>query len=201
MTSTFDRQLEPCARNGLSRRPPPVAKANSPPLTPHAICDKSPPDPLPEHETEAAFLKALIAYEEGEASLQLRNSLAKADRERKRIRHAIILMLALFILSSAGLSYCAILLPQTSSTSTHFVANSLSVLGLVSLICQLEFFGYLLWHRLAVNRLHKECRRRVLLLVESRLKASRRQNLAVDLGQKPGSTVTTAPLQQTGRVQ
>jgi len=65
--------------------------------------------------------------------------------------------------------YCAILLPRISSNPTHIVTRSLNVVGLASLICQLEFFGYLLWHRYAVNRLHKECRRRVLLLVDSQL--------------------------------
>jgi hypothetical protein len=127
---------------------------------------------MQEHETQAGFLKVLIAYEDGDASRQLREGLAKADHESKRIRHAMFLVVTLFILSLAGLSYCAVLLPQIFFNPTHFVTLSLSVLGLASLISQLELFGYLLWHRFTVNRLHKECRRRVLLLVESQLRAS-----------------------------
>ena len=142
-----------------------------------------------EHETQAAFLKALIAYEEGEASRQLQDSLAKADRERKCIRHALFLMVTLFILSLAGLSYCALLLPRIFSNPTHFVTKSLSFLGLASLICQLEFFGCLLWHRSAVDRLHKECRRRVLLLVESQISVSLRRSPGADISQEPGSTI------------
>ena len=174
MTSTFDRQIAPCARNGHSVRPPPVAtRASSPPI-PRAIWDKPAPDRMLEHETQAAFLKALIAYEDGEASRQLRDSLAKAERERKCIRHALFLMVTLFILSLAGLSYCVLLPPPGFYKFTHFVTMSLSVLGLASLMCQLGFSGYLLLHRSGVDRLHKECRRRILRLVEPQLSASLR---------------------------
>jgi hypothetical protein len=94
-----------------------------------------------EHKTQAAFLKALIAYEDNEASRQLQDSLAKADQERKCIRHALFLMVTLFIVSLVGLSYCALLLPRIFSNPTHFVTKSLNVLGLASLICQVEFFS------------------------------------------------------------
>jgi len=181
MTSTFDRQLAPCARNGLSVPAPPVATGASSPPIPSPIGGKAAPDRVLEHETQAAFLKALIAYEDGEESRQLRDSLVKADRERKCLAHAMLLMVALFILSLAGLGYCALLLPQTLYNYTHFVTTSLSLLGLASLISQLEFFGYLLWHRSAVNRLHRECRRRVLLLVEPQLSASLRRSPSADI--------------------
>lgn len=197
MTSTFDRQMAPCARNGLSVRPPAVATGASSPPIPHAIGVKAALDRKLEHETQAAFLKALIALEDGEESRQLRASLTKADRERKCVCHAMLLMVALFILSLAGLSYCALLLPQGVFNPTRFVTMSLSVLGLASLISQLEFFGYLLWHRIAVNRLHKECRRRVLFLVESQLRASLSRNPSVDISQDPESTLASAPFQQT----
>ena len=82
-----------------------------------------------DHKTQAAFLKALIAYEDNEESRQLRDSLAKADRERKRIRHALFLMVALFILSLAGLSYCALLLPQDLFQSRALRHHELERLG------------------------------------------------------------------------
>ena len=146
-----------------------------------------------EHKTQAAFLKALIAYEDGEASLRLQESLAKADREKKRIRHALFLMGALFILALAGLSYCALLLPQIFFSPGHLVTKSLSFLGLASLIAQLEFFGYLLWHHFEVNRLHKECRRRVLLLVDSQLRASPRRSPRADTLQELEPALADAP--------
>jgi hypothetical protein len=98
MTSNFSRQIEPCPRNGLYVRSLPAPKGNSAPPIPRATYDQSAPDGKLDHKTQAAFLKALIAYEAGEASLRLRESLAKADRERKRIGHALFLMVALFIL-------------------------------------------------------------------------------------------------------
>jgi cytochrome c biogenesis protein CcdA len=146
-----------------------------------------------EHETQTAFLKRLIAYADGEASRQLHDRLANADRNSKRIGRALLVMVALFILSLAGLGYCADLLPQIFSNPTHIVTKSLSVLVLASLICQLEFFGYLLWHRLAVGRLQKECRRRILLLVEPQLRASLERSPSVDIGRESGSTLVTAP--------
>ena len=174
MTSTFDRQLAPCPRNGHFVRPsPPATGAPAPPI-PRAIGSQAAQDRKLEHETQAAFLKALIAYEDGEESRQLRDSLAEADRERKCLRHAMFLMVTLFILSVAGLGYCALLPPPGFYNSTHFVTMGLSVLGLASLMCQLGFFGYLLWHRSGVDRLHKECRLRVLLLIEPLLSASLR---------------------------
>jgi hypothetical protein len=106
MTSKFDRQLQPCARNGLSVQPPPVSTGNSSPLISRAIRDKSAPDRMLEHVTQAAFLKVLIAYEAGEASLRLRDDLAKAERERKCIRRAILLTVMLFILSGRAELLC-----------------------------------------------------------------------------------------------
>jgi hypothetical protein len=204
MTSTFDRQLAPCARNGFSPPPPLVATGAPPPPIPRAIGSNAAPDHVLEHETQAAFLKALIALEDGEESRQLRARLAKADRERKCIAHVMLLMVALFILSLAGLGVCALLLPQTLYNYTQFATTSLSFLGLASLIAQLEFFGYLLWHRSAMNRLHKECRRRVLLLVEPQLSVSLRRSPSADIGREPGSTLAGAPLdrgQKTGKSQ
>jgi hypothetical protein len=93
-----------------------------------------------EHETQAVFLKSLIAYEEGEARLELQESLAKAERESEWIRHVMFLMVTLFILSLAGLGYCAVLLPEIFFNPTHMATKSLTVLGLASLISQFELF-------------------------------------------------------------
>ena len=152
---------------------------------------------MPEQETQAAFLRALIAYEDGEESLRLRQNLAKADRELNSIRQAMLVMVAIFVLSLAGLAYCVVLLPPTVYHPTRLVSTTFCILGLASLIAQLEFFGYLLWHRSAVNRLHKECRRRVLLLVDSQLRASLQRSPSAEICREPGSTLTSAPVQQT----
>jgi hypothetical protein len=181
MTSTFYRQLAPCARNVHSVWPPPVATHNSSPAVSRTIGGKAALDRKLGHETQAASLKAPIALEDGEESRQLRDGLAKAARERKHICQAILLMMALFMLSLAGLGYCALLLPHGGFNPTHFATLVFSILGLASLIAQLELFGYLLWHRIAVNHLHKKCRRRVLLLAEPQLSAPVSPNPAASL--------------------
>jgi len=76
----------------------------------------------------------------------------------------------LFMLSLAGLVYCAILQPRVFRNPGHLVMRSLCYLGLGSLISQGAFMGYLLWHRVAARRLHRECRRLVLALAQSQLK-------------------------------
>jgi hypothetical protein len=144
------------------------------------------------HETQAAFLKALVAYEEDEARLELQDGLANAERESKWIHRVLFLMVTLFILSLAGLTYCAVLVPEILFDPTRLATKGLTLCGLASLISQLELFGYLLWHRCKVNRLHQECRRRVLLLVESHLRTSVHPSLSVDSCQEPGSTSASA---------
>jgi hypothetical protein len=183
MTSRFYKQFETCARSTAPL--PHIEKGDYSPLIPRPIRDEVPADRRLEHKQETVFLKALIAHEEGEASLQLQDNLAKAARERKCLRRAMFLMVTLFLLSLAGLGFCALWLPHVFSDPTALATKSLIILGLASLISQLEFFGYLLWHRIALNRLHKECRLRVLHLVESRIRASLRRSPAADSGQGP----------------
>jgi len=199
MKGNSSLQSEPCAKFDHSLRLSSVAKRNGSPLIPREICDKSAPNRKLEHETQAGFLKALIAYEDNEVNLQLRSSLAKADREWKYIRYALFSMATLFILSVAGLVYCAVLLPRVFADPAHLVTKGLSVLVLASLISQFEFFGYMLWQRTAVNRLHKECRRRVLLLVESQQSASLRRDLSVGISRELGTAIGGVPAQETGR--
>ena len=199
MKGNSSLQSEPCAKFDHSLRLSSVAKSNGSPLIPREICDKSAPNRKLEHETQTGFLKALIAYEDNEVNLQLSSSLAKADREGKYIRYALFSMATLFILSIAGLVYCAVLLPQVFTNPAHIVTKGLSVLVLASLISQFEFFGYMLWKRTAVNRLHKECRRRVLLLVESQQSASLRRDLSVGISRELGTAIGGVPAQETGR--
>jgi hypothetical protein len=140
------------------------------------------------HKKAGAFLKALLMDLSTEERLQLYDRLDKAEREEKCIRHAVFLMVVLLMISVAGLAYCALLLPEVFRNPTHILMRSLSVLGLGSLIAQVVFLGYLLWHRIGVTRLHKECRRLVLALARSQLKAAAAAQPAVHvLAQSPVS--------------
>lgn len=143
--------------------------------------DRSPPTPNPmdgkfmlnrtmEHHKEHSFLKLLIAHDASEESRQLQDGLAQAERDERCIRRAMFLMAVIFVLSLAGLGYCAILLPDVFSNPKHLIMRTLSYLGLGSLISEGVFLGYLLWHRLAVGRLHGQCRSLVLALARSQLR-------------------------------
>ena len=93
---------------------------------------------------------------------QLQYSLAQTERDRRCIRRAVFLVVMLSMLSLAGLSYCAILLPEALYQSKYHVLPGLGGLGLGSVISLVVFLGYLFWNRAVVSRLHGECRLRVL---------------------------------------
>jgi preprotein translocase subunit SecG len=139
-----------------------------------------------DHHTEHGFLKRLIVHDASEASRQLQNGLVQAERDERCLRRAMILMAGLFVLSLTGLGYCAILLPDIFRNPGHLVMRGLGYLGLGSLISQGVFLGYLLWHRIAVSRLRRECRRRVLARAQSQLKPSAAPDLTGDEAQSPG---------------
>jgi hypothetical protein len=137
------------------------------------------------HKKAGTFLKALLLHLDREERHRLYDNLAKVEREGKCIRRAVFLMVVLLLLSVAGLGYCALLLPEVFRTPTHVLMRTLSVLGLGSLISQIVFLGYLLWHRTAVTRLHEECRRLVLALAQSQLKTPVAPNSAVQVQTQP----------------
>ena len=132
--------------------------------TPKPTDDKPALSPMMEHKTEHAFLKRLIEHDASEETRQLLEGLVQTERDGKRIRRAMSVMGMLFVLSLTGLGYCAILLPDIFRNPEHLVMRGLGYFGLGSLISQGAFFGYLLWHRVAVSRLRRKCRRRVLAL-------------------------------------
>ena len=137
------------------------------------------------HKKPSAFLKALLLHLDREERRQLHDRLAKAEREEECIRRAVFLMVVLLMVSVAGLVYCALLLPEVFHNPTHLLMRSLSVLGLGSLISQVVFLGYLLWHRTVVTRLHEECRRLILALARSQLEVSAAPSLAVHVQAQP----------------
>ena len=131
------------------------------------------------HKKPGAFLKALLLHLDREERCRLDARLVAAEREAKCIHRAVFLMVVLLMVSVAGLSYCAILLPEVFHNPTHLLMRSLSVLGLGALISQGVFLGYLLWHRTVVTRLHEECRRLVLALAQTQFKVPAVPSLAV----------------------
>jgi len=201
MRITFDSQLKPGGGNGRLLPLPPDVKSNHSPPTPGTKSEKPALDCKMARKTERAFLRQLLAHDTSEESRQLQDGLAQADRDEKCLRRAVFLMVVLFLLSVAGLSYCAILLPEVFSNPRHFVLRSLCDLGLGSLISQVAFLGYLLWHRAIVSRLHGECRLLALALAQSQFNVGTAPILAVAFpGQSAGGS-GSAPQPQTGMPQ
>jgi hypothetical protein len=192
---TFDGQLKPCGGNGRLLAPPPDVNSNRSPPPPGNRSDRPALDCKLARNTERAFLRQLIANEPSEESRRLQDRLAQADRDDKCLRRAVFLMVVLFLLSVAGLTFCAILLPEVFRNSRHFVLRSLCDLGIGSLISQVVFLGYLFWHRAVVSSLHRECRLLVLALARSQLKGGTAPTLVVALpGASPGASAS-APQQ------
>ncbi len=150
---------------------PDLQGAESDPSSPRpAPMDTPILDRVTKRNTERAFLKQLIAHDTSEESCQLQQSLVQAGRDERCIRRAMLLMWTLFMVSLAGLGYCAVLLPDVFHNPDHLATRSLCYLGLGALISQMIFIGYFFWHRAVVRRLHGECRLLVLALAQSRLK-------------------------------
>ncbi len=167
MRSNFDSQVK------LEVPPQADAKGNGSPPAQRPINNnnnKSAMDRIREHRTQQAFLKVLIAHDNSEESQYLQGRLVKVEREETCLCRAVLLMGALLFVSCGGLVYCALLLPEVFDNPTHLLMRSLFVLGLASFVSLLAFLTNLLWHRIVVRRLHKECRRLVLDRVKSQLK-------------------------------
>ena len=181
MRITFDNQQRPCVGNELLPPPAPDSRNNHSPPVPDTKGRKHRLDRKLARNTERAFLRLLIAYDNGAESRRLQDRLAQAERDERCIRRAVLLMGVLFLLSVAGLSYCAILVPEVFRNSRHIVLRSLCDLGLGSLISQVAFLGYLFWHRAVVSHLHGECRHLVLALAQSQHKEGAAPILAINL--------------------
>lgn len=134
------------------------------------------------HKEASAFLNALLLQLDGEEPRRLADRLAKTVREERCLRHAVFLMVVLLMIFLVGLGYCAILLPEAFGNLDHFLMRGLSLLGLWSVISLVTFLGYLLWRRIAVTRLHEECRRLILALGRPQCAGSAALPFAVHVG-------------------
>jgi hypothetical protein len=196
MKNTFDSRLKPCGGNDHLGSSAQDAKGDSLSLSSGAIDGPPAPDLATAHRTDHAFLTKLMTYDTREECGQMRHRLAKAERDGKCIRHALFLVVVLFLVCLIGLSFCALFQPELSTNFRHLAMRGLCIVGLASFLSQGAFLGYLLWHRTAVGRLHHECRRLVLMMVESKLDVSpnpvsaRKRN-----GESSWAPVSSSPLE------
>jgi hypothetical protein len=123
---------------------------------------------MSEYLKQSEFLKSLLEYDEAPESEVLRVRLTIAERNEYCIYSACRLVGMVGILSLFGLGYSAVLLPSFFDSSSHFLIQLCSALGLGSAMCLALFVGLWLWYRAASNKVRGECRRSISKLIESR---------------------------------
>jgi hypothetical protein len=125
---------------------------------------------MTEHRKQAAFLKALLSFDDSTEHQALRDRLAQAESNERCILGACWLVGLIALFGLAGLGYSAVLLDQFFDGSTHVLIRIFGALGLGSGLCLLFFLGLWFWYRTAVNRIHEECRRVVTRMLERKLR-------------------------------
>jgi hypothetical protein len=122
-----------------------------------------------EHETETAFLRHIILYDDSEERLRLDKSIAQVRRDTRCVQRVASVTVLFPLLALAGLAYGALLQTNSPYSGAELVLRVLCVLGLAALICLVGFAGLLTVYLSKLRRLQKEARQLVLRLLESRL--------------------------------
>jgi hypothetical protein len=124
---------------------------------------------MSEHQTETAFLRHLILYDDSEVRRKLEKSIAQVKHDTKCVQRAASVAAHLTLLALAGIAYGALLQESFPYNGSELVFRVLCGLGLASLICLAGFAGLLTVYLQKLHRLQKEARQFVIRLLESRL--------------------------------
>ncbi len=117
---------------------------------------------MTERQKQAAFLKVLLAREASDERLQWLEQINRAERDEKRIKAAMGLVVLGGLLCGSGLGYEAVLVPDFFQNPSHLGTRFFGDLGFACVICWVLFFVYWLWHRALTNRLLADCRQLLL---------------------------------------
>lgn len=116
------------------------------------------------HQTETAFLRRIILYDDGEEPRKLETSIARVQAHQRCVQRVTYLLAPFPMLAIAGVFYAEVL-QEGFPLGLRFLCE----LGLASLICLAGFVGLLAVYRLKLNRLRMECFQLIVRLLESRL--------------------------------
>jgi hypothetical protein len=119
------------------------------------------------------FIRALILHGDSTERDSLLRRMAKAEREEHSSRCALILVIILSLVSVSAVLYGAVLLPDFFRGGSQVVFKIFCGLGLASVVCSLVFGGCWLWYRGVLNRVHRESRKFLLKILDSRPKGNR----------------------------
>ena len=121
---------------------------------------------MSKRQKHTTFLKTLILHGNAEERLQLQDRINRAERDEVCAWRALWLVTLLAVFSCCGVLYSAVLIPEFFQSSTHLVVKIFCGLGLASLICAIAFMFFWLWCRGVLNRVHEDCRRFIMAILE-----------------------------------
>jgi hypothetical protein len=122
-----------------------------------------------EHQTETAFLRHLILYDDSEERRKLEKSIAQLRRDTLCVQRVASVTALFPLLALAGVAYGVLLQENFPYNASELVLRIVCVLGLASLICLVGFAGLWTVYLRKLHRLRKEARQLVIKLMESRL--------------------------------
>jgi hypothetical protein len=110
---------------------------------------------MSKRKEETSFLRQLMQAHHCDQCQQLQSRINKVERDEGCIRSALLLALALVVVSVAGLGYSAVLIPEFFDNSTPFAVQAFTVLFIASTISLLGFICVWWWYRRLCNTLYQ----------------------------------------------
>lgn len=134
-----------------------------------------------EHQSEMAFLRTILVYDNTEERHNLEEQIAQFQRDERSLLSALWLMALLTALSATGFAYGVIV---DENFPDSYIVQVAFNLGLASLICFVTYASILTVHRKKLTRVRKECQRLISRLLESHVG---KPQLSTLRGSRPGS--------------
>lgn len=134
---------------------------------------------MSEHQKQAAFLRALLDFDEAPEARLLQERLTLAERNERCLLSACRLVGMIGLLGFSGLGYSAVLLPEFFDRSSHVAVQLCSAMGLGSLMCLGVFLTLWIWYRAGTNKVREECRVTIGKMLVSRLRPGQGHDLPV----------------------
>jgi len=128
---------------------------------------------MTEHQSDIAFLRHCIGYDDTAECHKLEESISTIQRNQRCVRRAVWIMVLLAGIAMTSLCYALLFVdryPQNlSDFATPFVFKVISALGIGSVICLVAFLGLGVTYRKELNQRREECRRLATRVLVSHL--------------------------------
>jgi hypothetical protein len=124
---------------------------------------------MSEHQSEMAFLRYLIAFDNTDESRDLDERIAEGQRNLRCIKRAASLAALFAALGMAGFAYGTLLEDNFPYGRSHFVLRFICEFGLAAAVPLAVLLAFLVASRAKLDRLREECRRRIAIVLELRL--------------------------------